>query len=628
MAGFGGVRQLGQYGLILLVLVLFGSYAVAEPFCGEVSFSVYPISIISGTSIDRTFTLQNNSAEGFYIDDFNAYDIDADFNVIKLSNDSYAGPNATASLYINISASSGVSSKTSSAYAKVNGHFASGKACDYNALGEKTFGITITGGIVAVDAECTKVEINAHSIGMGENSSVAETFTLQNNSPQNFYIDSFMVDENSNDVYAIEQGYGAIANANGTANLNLRVDAYSSSENKTATAYAKVAGHFTSGTQCNSNAVGETGFSIYVAGSASTNCNEFLLSVPSEKRMLNSTEIEIVAENPTQSSATITISGSNVGVNQSTLSVPAGETMSKTITLSNLEGDEAWLAYDILLQNCNIPSGITHIVRGADYIEVAHYNSAVEIEDEAYVKVELKNNSPNAKQFALAITGLPAEWEAQYLQDSLDADETRAVVLGVRQKNAVFGNSYAAKLVLSYDSTQIERDIEFSAMRSGQIENASIQTSVVQKDDEKGSYEVSVVVDNNSTSGISGAIEIEVPKDWEVKGAKEIAVPAGQAAETKLTVIPDKAQNIGKIGSVSFVARDGRRLEEFVSFTPKGVAASVAFAAFATNAVFFGFIAIIVVAIIFVHRGRSAGIRRESVEWPYNWGKEAGEKPF
>lgn len=628
MAGFGGVGRFGHYLLLLLVLVLFSSYAAAEPFCGEVNFSVYPISITSGTSIDRTFSLQNNSTEGFYIDDFNAYDFDADFNVARLSNDTYAAPSGSANLYINIAAWSGITSKTSSAYAKVKGHFSSGKACDYNALGEKTFGITITGGIVAADAECTKVEINAHSISMSENSSAIETFTLQNNSSFNFYIDSFGVDENSNDIFATEQGYEAIANANGSANLNLRIDAYSTSENKTATAYVKVAGHFTSGTQCNSNAVGEEGFSVYVAGSASTNCNEFLLSVPEEKRMLNSAEISIAAENPTQSSATIAISGTNVGVSQGTISVPAQSTISKTIALSNLNADEAWIVYDVLLSGCNVPSEITHIVKGADYIEISHYNSAVEIENEAIVKVELKNNSPDAKQFALAITGLPADWEAQYLQDSLNGDETRTIALKVRQKNAVFGNFYAAKLVLSYDSAQIERDVKFSAMRSGQIEGASIQTSVVQKDDERGSYEVNVVVDNNSASTISGAIEIEVPKGWEVQGAKEIAVPAGGAAQTKLVVIPDKAQKTGEIGSVSFVAKDGRKLEEFVSFTPKGVAASVAFAAFATNAVFFGFIAIVVIAIIFVHRGRTAGTGKESVEWPYNWGKEAGEKPF
>ncbi len=628
MTGLGGVGQFAQRGLLILAFVLFISFASAEPFCGEVSFSVYPISITSGTSIDRTFTLQNYSSEGFYVDDFNAYDFDADFNVVRLSNDTYAAPSGTANLNINISAWSGITSKTSSAYAKVKGHFASGKVCDYNALGEKTFGITITGGIVGVDAECTKVEIIAHSIGMGGNSSVAETFALQNNSSQNFYIDSFAVDENSNDVFAIEQGYELIANANGTASLNLKVDAYPASENKTATAYAKVAGHFTSGAQCSSNAVGEAGFSIYVAGSAGTNCNDFSLSVPGEKRMVNSAEIEIAAENPTQSAATIVVSGTNVGVDKSTISVPAGETISNTIGLSNLEGDEAWLAYDVLLGSCSIPGKITHVVRGADYIEVVHYNSAVEIENEAIVRVELKNNSPDAKNFALAITGLPADWEAEYLQDSLDGDEMRTIALNVRQKNAVFGNSYAAKLVLSYDSAQIERDVKFSAMRSGQIEGASIQTSVVQGDDEKGSYEVSVVVENDSESGISGAIEIEVPENWEVQGANEIAVPAGGAAQTTLVVIPDKAQEIGEIGSVSFVAKDGRRLEEFVSFTPKGVAASVAFAAFAANAVFFGFIAIIVIAIIFVHRSRIPGTGKESVEWPYNWGKEAGEKPF
>ena len=627
MPGFGGVRQFGQLVLFLLVLVLFGSYAGAEPFCGEVNFSVYPISITSGTFIDRTFTLQNNSTEGFYIDDFNAYDSDADFNVIKLSNDTYASANSTANLYINISASSGITSKTSSAYAKVNGHFASGKVCDYNALGEKTFGITITGGIVSTDAECTKVKVNAGSISMSGNSTAIEAFSLQNNSSQNFYIDSFDVYEDSADISAIEQGYDATANANGTANLNLKVDAYSASENKSATAYAKVAGHFTSGLQCGPEAIGVASFTVYVSGATSTNCNEFLLSVPAEKRMVNSAEITITAANPLQSAATIVISGGNIGVSQGTVSVSAGETISKTLTLSNLAAEEAWLVYDVLLSGCNIPAKLTHIVKGADSIGMTHYNSAVEIENEVDVKVELKNNSPNAKQFALAITNLPAEWEAQNLQGSLDGDETRAVLLKVRQKGAVFGNSYKAKLVLSYDSTQIERDLTFNARLSGQIENASIQTSVVQSADEK-SYEVSVIVDNNSAGGISGGIEIEVPENWEVKGKKEIAVPAGQSAETKLVVIPSGAQNTGEIGSVSFVAGDGRRLEEFVSFTPKGIAASVAFAAFASNAVFFGFIAIVAVAIIFVHRGRMAKARTEPVEWPYNWGKEAGEKPF
>ncbi len=627
MAGFGGVRQFAQHGLLILALVLFVSFASAEPFCGEVNFSVYPISITSGTYIDRTFTLQNNSTEGFYVDDFNAYDADADFNVIKLSNDTYAGANGTANLYINISASSGISSKTSSAYAKVKGHFASGKACDYNALGEKTFGITITGGIVSTDAECTKVKVNAHSISMGGGSTAIETFTLQNSSSQNFYIDSFDVYDESADISAIEQSYAAIANYGGTANLGLKVDSYSASENKTATAYAKVAGHFTSGTQCSSDAIGIASFTVYVAGTTSTNCNEFLLSVPAEKRMVNSAEIAITAANPLQNSATIAISGSNIGVNQSTVSVPAGETISKTLTLSNLSAEEAWLVYDVYLQGCNIPAKFTHITRGADSIEMTHYTSAIDIENEVDVKVEIKNNSPNAKQFALAIINLPAEWEAQNLQDSLNGDEARAVVLRVKQKNAVFGNSYGAKLVLSYDSTQIERNIKFDARLSGQIENASIQTSIVQSADER-SYEVTVVVDNNSAGAISGAIEIEVPQNWEVKGEKEIAVPAGQAAETKLVVIPGEAQEIGEIGSVSFVARDGRKLEEFVSFTPKGVASSVAFAAFATNAVFFGFIAIIVIAIIFVHRGRMAKARTEPVEWPYNWGKEAPEEPF
>jgi hypothetical protein len=124
------------------------------------------------------------------------------------------------------------------------------------------------------------IETQSITLKAGENST--ENFYLVNNSSQNFYIDAVQ-------AYDYDSGFESSAASlddradafGGSADIQVKIHAFDSAQEKTGTAYLKVKGHFTDGKQCSYNDIGVASFNVSIKGKeVIKECSDFKLTVP------------------------------------------------------------------------------------------------------------------------------------------------------------------------------------------------------------------------------------------------------------------------------------------------------------------------------------------------------------
>ncbi|MEW6295401.1 MAG: hypothetical protein AB1467_03855 [Candidatus Diapherotrites archaeon] len=396
---------------------------IEEGFCDDISISTKTIELNENSTKAENFYVYNNSSEKFYLDDVQAYDYASAFNLEVADYSDYVNSNNSGYIKVKVNSNSVDSDQSNTAYIKVKGHYSSGRTCTYSDIGEKQFTVRVL-NVPKPSPNCSSLDIETQSITLKAGESVVEEFSLVNNSSQNFYIDAVQ-------AYDYDSGFESSAVSlddkatafGGSADIQVKIHAYDSAEEKTGTAYLKVKGHFTGGKQCSYNDIGIASFNVTIKGKEITKeCSDFKLTVPAERAINGSGSLSISYDNPLNKSAEIKMYGSGLKVSPSKFSITANDYGTKTIEVEFSGNEDTFLVYEINISGCNIPSKTTKITLiEEDEEQDEEEEGEVTIEAKALIPdtgniyelyITVKNNSGSTIKGTISL-GTPKEWKVE-----------------------------------------------------------------------------------------------------------------------------------------------------------------------------------------------------------------------
>jgi len=391
-------------------------------YCDDISISTKTIELNENSSKTESFSIYNNSSEKFYLDDVQAYDYASAFNVEASDYSDYLNSNNSGYIKIKVNSNSVDSDQSNTAYLKVKGHYASGRTCSYSDIGEKQFTVRVL-NISKPAPNCSDLDIKTQSITLKAGENAIEEFSLVNNSPQNFYIDSVQAYDYDSGFESSAASLNDKADAfGGSADIQVKIKAYDSAESKTGTAYIKVKGHFTDGKQCSYNDIGVESFKVTVKEKeVIKECSDFKLTVPAEKSIKGNGSLSISYDNPLNKSAEIKMYGTGLTVSPSKFSISANDYGTKTIEVK-LSGDEdTFLVYEIKMSGCNISSKTTKITSIKEEGQGGEEEVKATIEAKALIPdtgntyelyITVKNDSINTIKGTIGLD-TPKEWKVE-----------------------------------------------------------------------------------------------------------------------------------------------------------------------------------------------------------------------
>lgn len=130
-----------------------------EAMCKDIEINTESITLEEGTTEYKTFELENNTRQTFYIDDVEAYDNDADFDVEEYKWDKTAYSNGTADLEVKVKAFGTDEDESGTGYIKVKGHFSGGESCSFSQIGTESFMVYVEGE----ESTCSNFELSVPS---------------------------------------------------------------------------------------------------------------------------------------------------------------------------------------------------------------------------------------------------------------------------------------------------------------------------------------------------------------------------------------------------------------------------------------------------------------------------------
>jgi len=312
------------------------------------------------------FEIRNDSGTRFYvdgidIDETSSYvDIDVDdFDSIIYGNDS-------GDLRLRIESSEVNSDKSVVAEVSVRGHFAGGKSCSYSQTRSDVFEIEIdndggTGGFSG-GSRCNDLTLDAYNISVEQGETAVESFALENDSSERFYVDFVDVYDNSSEIRAESNGFDNVVRANSVGLVEVSVRAYDDAELGREKAFVRIRGHFQGGSTCELS--DEEVFYVDIKAKDaepeyfppalpqySPYCNGFIFNAPAVQEIEGSGTISLKIENNTPYRATIRLFGEGLSIEPVLLSVPQGF-KSQDYAISVVAVKDSTLFYEIETYNC------------------------------------------------------------------------------------------------------------------------------------------------------------------------------------------------------------------------------------------------------------------------------------
>ena len=123
----------------------------------------------------------------------------------------------------------------------------------------------------------------------------------------------------------------------------------------------------------------------------------------------------------------------------------------------------------------------------------------------------------------------------------------------------------------------------------------SIESNVTSRND--GSYDLNVIVSNETNAPVSGSIEINVPNNWSIEGNTNVSLGAFESKTIQLKARPEGFNEKDLQTTIEFKAASGARFSEPILLKANKPAFAAAFAVLGANAFLFGLLVLIVVII-------------------------------
>ncbi len=501
--------------------------------CFQTQVNAGNASLDESTDIEKTISLTNNSNNDFILDGFEVFD-DSSFFVAKpkilFSNGDFVkkvSANSTQEYVVKIIASAVDDDETETVFIEVRGHYSNGAVCETGEINGE-FDVTVNntglgGGV------CADVKVNAIPLSVEEGQTIPNQISLQNNSSQDFFIDSFKITDSN---YQAEfDHFSSPSKIESLESGDLTFDSigYQFGKSFDGNAALVLNGHFDSGITCT---ISGTKIPFFFHSNNVMDCSAFTYDISPYAIVKGSASVPITFTNPLSHSAVVSLSLSPNGiVSPNTFVIGAQQSITKDISLFNAQ-DNAQLLVHVSLPNC--PEIVTQ--------------SSILFSDEENAPVQLVN-AP-----AQAMLNSNNELVLTLTNQSIFPKEAKITIVGKPDNKSLVKNiAFAPKSsptiyfpagFLAHDVVAIvtiESD-GYIVAHSIQLQNTNpvpLNANISENPVGSNQYVVNVTIHNPLSQPLEGNVRIPLPQNWKIRENTHLVLQANETRQLHYTIEPN-----------------------------------------------------------------------------------------
>ncbi len=266
---------------LVLVLVSIQIGSAQALFCNDVWVDVEDIEAQEGKDGQYFFfPVYNDEVEDFTVFDAEAWRQDGSFDIETWDWPSVIEAGDREYLQIRVDSDSVSQDDLGRAYIELRGEFEEGKYCSGNDIGRFYFDVTVLED--DDEARCSEIGINVSSVHIGEDDSKIVSFSIDNDSDEDFDLQEIGLDEDSSYFDASLYRKPAQIRAGERETFKVRVESNSVSSDKSGRVDVQLRGEFDSGPDCSFNDIPEESFTVYVdngSGPGQGECSSIFIDV-------------------------------------------------------------------------------------------------------------------------------------------------------------------------------------------------------------------------------------------------------------------------------------------------------------------------------------------------------------
>lgn len=476
--------------------------AVPSAQCSDVELRVQDVKVRAGQGKIVKVRVENDSHLDMEIMDMEVY-VDA-FRVSAgdLQKPKYVGSYRSENAGFRVNADEHAEGKYN-ANVKVAVQFADGKYCSYSAVGAEEFTIDVepeeyeeqgsesvivyheeeeevqVNGLYVPDnaiefssglqPQCRDLDIVVKNFTVQSGKLENEHFWVKNFTSQDFYIDSIIVQESSNNLsMGVRGSDGIVYEGSSTGRVSVWADAFPVENDDYTRGYVKVTGHFEKGLKCT---IGEE-FYVYI-NTDNFRCEGLSLEIDEVVETYgDEAAITVKFDNPTLSTGHVTIVAERADVSLGEITTEPETYAERIIYLSDISEEGAKVKFNAFAGNCTLLQKYTTVVKKevevpnpphkADF-EVVHIPTQIHIEKSNEPKdfsIILKNLGSGFEDVKVEVAGLPEGIYTRAIERQFGPEELRVLELEVLTNNADKG-IYSGTLIVRSEGYEISQEVQF-----------------------------------------------------------------------------------------------------------------------------------------------------------------------
>lgn len=249
------------FGLFLLLAAAQMSSAQAAE-CDEIWVSADDVSIERNETDYFYFEVINDSEQDFTVYEAEAWKRTGDYEIRLVDWPNEVREDDDGELTIRIETGSLDEGSTGEAYIKIRGEFEDGTYCRATQIDTAYFDVTVEEG--DADPECREIDLKVSNVYIDENSRKTVSFTIENDSDEDFDVYDIEVEENSRYFEAEVYSKPDTVDALDEESFRVRIEADDVSRDREGDVTIKVKGRFESGEYCPYSKTDEEEFTVYI----------------------------------------------------------------------------------------------------------------------------------------------------------------------------------------------------------------------------------------------------------------------------------------------------------------------------------------------------------------------------
>lgn len=252
-------------GLFLLALAAqLGSAQAAE--CDEIWIDTDDISIERNETDYFYFQIVNDSEQDFQVYEAQVWKRTGDYDIRLVDWPNEVRENDEGELTVRVETGPLDDRSVGESYVKVRGEFEDGTYCGFTHIGNTYFDVTVEEGDTS--PECREINLKVSNVHMDEDSRKTVSFTIENDSDEDFDVYDIEVEEDSPYLEAELYSKPSEVGAFDEETFRIRIESDSVSRDRQGHITVKVRGRFESGEYCPYSDTQEEEFTVYINNSS------------------------------------------------------------------------------------------------------------------------------------------------------------------------------------------------------------------------------------------------------------------------------------------------------------------------------------------------------------------------